>query len=75
MVKILDASPIVSRATIAAINKPQVNISIRAKVPKMSFGFASILKAYWGLWDYPVKRSQGLSVEIAFVVTLIIRTA
>jgi hypothetical protein len=40
-------NPIVSRATIAAINSAQVSISIRAKVPNMSLGFASILTAYF----------------------------
>jgi hypothetical protein len=42
-----EAMPIVSLATIAAINIAQVNISMRANVPNTSFGLASIPKAYF----------------------------
>jgi hypothetical protein len=46
IVNMFGDNPIVSRATIAAINSAQVSISIRAKVPNMSLGFASILESY-----------------------------
>jgi hypothetical protein len=72
IVKMFGANPIVSRTTIAAISRAQVNISIRAKVPNMSLGFASIIKAYCGQTKMLLKLGEELSVEVAFVVALII---
>ena len=75
MVKIFGANPMVSRTTIAAINKAQVNISIRAKVPKISLGFASMFKAYCEQLKNKMRPNQGLSVEVTFVMALFIRSA
>ena len=63
------ARPIVSLAMMAAISKPQVIISISAKVPNMALGVPFILQAYC---SNLAKLGTSRSVPLSCLVTLVL---